>query len=85
MGDGSGLDPIMKDFNQFIDNMELVDIPLAGRSFTWYRHNGSVKSRLDRALLSLEWFSTWVGGTLSVSDRKTLDDCPVILKNVVRD
>ena len=44
----------MKEFNEFIENMELFDIPMIGRRYTWYRTNGEAKSRLDRTLMSLE-------------------------------
>jgi len=30
----------MKDFNEFIEKMELFDIPMVGRRYTWYRTNG---------------------------------------------
>lgn len=43
-------------FNNFIENAVLVDLPLCGRSFTWYRGDGLSMSRLDRFLLSEEWF-----------------------------
>jgi len=41
-------------FNAFIEETELVDIPLTGRKFTWYKPNGLVKSRIDRVLVSKE-------------------------------
>lgn len=30
-------DKEMKEFNVFVDSMEIVDIPLVGRKFTWVR------------------------------------------------
>lgn len=42
----------MHDFNVFIANMDLVDIPLAGRKFTWRRANDQAQSRIDRFLVS---------------------------------
>jgi len=42
-------------FNQFIQELELVEIPMIGRSFTWYSSQGNVTSRLDRMLVSLDW------------------------------
>ncbi len=44
----------IKGFNEFIEKSELVDIPLVGRKFTWYKPNGLVKSRIDRVLVSKE-------------------------------
>jgi hypothetical protein len=43
------------DFNRFIDDNCLVDLPLCGRKFTWYRGDGLAMSRFDRFLLSEEW------------------------------
>ncbi len=45
----------IKGFNEFIEKSELVDIPLVGRKFTWYKPNGLVKSRIDKVLVSKEW------------------------------
>jgi len=44
----------IKGFNDYIEISELVDIPLVGRKFTWYKPNGMVKSRIDRVLVSKE-------------------------------
>lgn len=35
-------------FNNFIENSFLVDSPICGRLFTWYRGDGYSMSRLDR-------------------------------------
>ena len=36
---------IMDEFDQWINDMELIDLPLSGRKFTWRR--GSSCSKLD--------------------------------------
>ncbi|GKV25647.1 hypothetical protein SLEP1_g35046 [Rubroshorea leprosula] len=43
-----------EDLNEFIELARLVDLPLTRRKFTWYKSDGSAKSRLDRFLLSDE-------------------------------
>ncbi|MCI23579.1 cysteine-rich receptor-like protein kinase, partial [Trifolium medium] len=43
-------------FNQFIDESVLIDLPLSGRKFTWYKGDELSMSRLDRFLLSEEWW-----------------------------
>ena len=48
-------------FNEFIERMELIDLPLVGRKYTWYRTNGSAKSRLDRILVTRDWEDVWPG------------------------
>jgi hypothetical protein len=49
----------MREFNDFIDELELVDLPLIGRRFTWCHPNGISMSRLDRILISSTWGDLW--------------------------
>ena len=43
-------------FLDFIEANYLVDLPLDGASFTWFRDSGSVcMSRIDRTLASVNW------------------------------
>lgn len=46
-------------FNSFIDDNVLIDLPLWGRRFTWFKGDGKSMSRLDRFLVSEEWSLTW--------------------------
>lgn len=39
-------------FNHFIGEMELQDLNVLGRRFTWYHLNGRSMSRIDRVLIS---------------------------------
>ncbi|XP_057418204.1 uncharacterized protein LOC130712385 [Lotus japonicus] len=39
------------EFNSFIIQMELFDIPILGKRFKWFRPNGKAMSRLDRFLI----------------------------------
>jgi len=48
----------INEFNNFIERLELLDIPMVGRKFTWYKPNGFVKSRIDRVLVSKDWLET---------------------------
>jgi len=45
----------IKNFNYFIENNFLLELPSVGRKYTWYKANGSAKSILDRVLVSEEW------------------------------
>ncbi|OVA05852.1 hypothetical protein BVC80_315g2 [Macleaya cordata] len=59
----------MADMNKFIDDWELVDIPLCGANFTW--SNGQevpTRSRIDRFLLNKRWnrIGGQAGGTRPV-------------------
>ncbi|GAU10900.1 hypothetical protein TSUD_426720, partial [Trifolium subterraneum] len=66
-------------FNRFIDDNNLVDLPLCGRKFTWFRGNGLSMNRLDRFLLSGEWCLTWPNCTQVARMRGLSDHCPLVL------
>ncbi|KAL8511698.1 hypothetical protein ACS0TY_018212 [Phlomoides rotata] len=46
-------------FCKFIANLELVDLPLLRRKYTWYKDNGTCCSRIDRFFISQHWCSVW--------------------------
>lgn len=47
----------MLEFNEFSNNLELVDVPMCGRKYTWSNSQlGVCWSRIDRFLLNPEWF-----------------------------
>jgi hypothetical protein len=76
---GTGSQIERSEFSHFSDVMELVDIPVMGKQFTWYNSDGTAMSRLDRFLLS-EGFI--VKGGISnqwVGDRDISDHCPIWL------
>ncbi|GKV29990.1 hypothetical protein SLEP1_g38860 [Rubroshorea leprosula] len=71
-----------EDLNEFIEIAGLVDLPLTRRKFTWYRSDGSAKSRLDRFLLSDGMINFWGDCCQIGLNRTTSDHCPVMLKKV---
>ncbi|GAU20900.1 hypothetical protein TSUD_120920 [Trifolium subterraneum] len=46
-------------FNHFIEESSLIDLPLSGKCFTWFRGDGRSMSRLDKFLLSEDWCMVW--------------------------
>ncbi|KAL8524876.1 hypothetical protein ACS0TY_014480 [Phlomoides rotata] len=64
-------------FQEFIDQSMLIDLPLCGRSYTWYRPDGSCKSRLDRLLVNDQWLHTWPNASLKGMRRSVSDHCPI--------
>lgn len=66
-------------FNDFIDNNILVDPPLHGRGFTWYKGDGNFMSRIDRFLLFEEWCARWPNCLQVASLRGLSDHCPLVL------
>ncbi|GAU43110.1 hypothetical protein TSUD_373050 [Trifolium subterraneum] len=70
----------MVEFRNFIEELELMDLPLLGRCFTWFQPSGRAMSRLDRVLISDEWAFRWGLGSCWVLPREVSDHCPLILK-----
>jgi len=66
-------------FNQFIDGNFLIDLPLCGRNFTWYRGDGLSMSRLDCFLLLEVWISVFPNCIQAALLRGLSDHCPIIL------
>ncbi|XP_057444637.1 uncharacterized protein LOC130736879 [Lotus japonicus] len=70
----------MMEFNSFIYDLGLLDLPLAGKKFTWFRPNNQAQSRLDRFLVSVEWNDFWPKCSQLVLDRNISDHCPIMLR-----
>jgi hypothetical protein len=68
------------EFANFVSNMELLDLPVLGRKFTWFHPNGQSMSRIDRALVSEGWMQVWGQSSLWVLPRSVSDHCPLILR-----
>ncbi|GKV17381.1 hypothetical protein SLEP1_g27896 [Rubroshorea leprosula] len=73
----------MPEFDQFISECGLVDLPLIGRKFTWHQTNGAAMSRLDRFLLSEEWCLNWEDVKQWGLNCSYSDHCPIVLKNQI--
>lgn len=70
----------MEEFNEFIEDLDLIDLPLTGRKYTWHRSNGSCMSRIDRFLISEEWASQWDEVVQWGQHRTVSYHCPLVLK-----
>lgn len=66
-------------FNSFVEDNVLVDLPLFGRNFTWFKGDGCSMSRLDRFLLSEEWCLQWPNCIQTALLRGISDHCPLVL------
>lgn len=75
---------VMVEFDDFIEDMGLNDLPLVGRKYTWHRMDGSSMSRIDRFLLSDEWLGRWSDLSQWGLARSVPDHCPIILKSTVK-
>ncbi|KAL8556280.1 hypothetical protein ACS0TY_003917 [Phlomoides rotata] len=68
-----------RQFNRFIYESGLVDLPLLRRKFTCYKDNGKSYSRIDRFLLSSHWCSRWPNAKQSGLKRTFSDHAPILL------
>lgn len=67
------------EFSQFCEAMDIIDIPVMGKKFTWFNSDGTSMSRLDRFLIS-EGFATKAGiSNQWIGDRDISDHCPIWL------
>jgi hypothetical protein len=66
-------------FNIFITDTLVIDMPICGRLFTWYRSDGIAISRLDRFLLSEKRFEAWPNCIQVVYQRGLSDHIPLVL------
>ncbi|XP_071729051.1 uncharacterized protein [Rutidosis leptorrhynchoides] len=74
-----------KMFNDFIKSTDLIDIPLGGRLYTRISDNGLMFSKIDRFLIFENCLQQWPNIFATILDKKHLDHCPIILKNVNTD
>ncbi|KAF1864335.1 hypothetical protein Lal_00021991, partial [Lupinus albus] len=69
----------MRNFNGFINNLALIDLPLVGRRFTWIKGDGRTMSRLDRFLITSNWAKKWPSFIQKGLQRLVSDHCAVVL------
>ncbi|XP_015934541.1 uncharacterized protein LOC107460670 [Arachis duranensis] len=74
----TGLTRSAKDFKSWIQDMNLVDLPLTDWKFTWFR--GNFCSRIDRVLVSLEWLEEFPKAHLRGGPRGLSYHCPLIVE-----
>lgn len=68
------------EFQSFIDELDLIDLPMLGKRFNWFKPDGSAMSRLDRFLILEGWLNLWHYSTQWVGKRDVFDHCPIMLR-----
>ncbi|KAL8519731.1 hypothetical protein ACS0TY_010607 [Phlomoides rotata] len=69
----------IKLFDDFISLSGLVDLQLGGRKYTWYKSDGSCKSKLDRIMVNEKWLIWKPELKLKSLGRSISDHCPLFL------
>nr|XP_025703077.1 uncharacterized protein LOC112803834 [Arachis hypogaea] len=77
--DATSLPRSAEDFKVWIQDMHLVDLSLTDRKFTWFR--GRSCSRIDRALVNVEWLEEFPKTRLRRGPRGLSDHCPIIVED----
>ncbi|XP_058725579.1 uncharacterized protein LOC131596860 [Vicia villosa] len=72
-------------FQDFITEMKLVDIPTIGGKYTWFNSNGKSMSRIDRFLLSESFIEDWNIEGQYIGARDISDHAPIWIKNNRKD
>ncbi|XP_058726658.1 uncharacterized protein LOC131598027 [Vicia villosa] len=67
------------EFEEFIRESEVEDVPCKGKKYTWFGGNGRSKSRIDRFLVSSNIVRDWGVVGQRVGDRDISDHFPVWL------
>ncbi|KAL8465251.1 hypothetical protein ACS0TY_034671 [Phlomoides rotata] len=67
-------------FDDFIIQSNLIELPLLDKLFTWYKADGSCKSKLDRMLVNGYWMKKWSDLVLTGICRSISDHCPILLE-----
>jgi len=85
VGNGDDHKREVRRFNDFIENSELVDIPMVGRKYTQYKPNGLIKIKIDQILVSREWLDKWSDSKCHILDKLMFDHCALVLKTDITD
>nr|XP_025680342.1 uncharacterized protein LOC112781778 [Arachis hypogaea] len=66
-----------EEFKGWVHDMQLIDLPLTDRKFTWFR--GRSCSRIDRVMVTIEWTEQFPDIRIKGGPRGLSDHCPLIL------
>ncbi|XP_016185123.1 uncharacterized protein LOC107626735 [Arachis ipaensis] len=70
-----------EEFKSWVQDMQLVDLPLTDRKYTWFR--GQSCSRIDRVLVNIEWVEEFPDIRLRGGPRGLSDHCPLIVEDTM--
>ena len=71
----------MERFSEFIEDLNLIDLPLEGGSYTWSSSTDQPsRSRIDRALITHDWEEHYPDVIQRILPRPILDHNPILLE-----
>ena len=73
--------PAMFNFSDFIERNFLVDLPLVGGEYTWFRDSVNPSmSRIDRVSVSADWEEHFLDVIQRPLPRVVSDHCPILVE-----
>ncbi|XP_026395851.1 uncharacterized protein LOC113290463 [Papaver somniferum] len=76
----------MRNFNQFMSDFNLVDLPLCGAKYTWSNfQDPPTCTRIDRFLLNSKWDNYFPGSNQIAKPRPVSDHIPLLLSTEMGD
>ncbi|KAL4595702.1 hypothetical protein ACB092_12G110100, partial [Castanea dentata] len=79
--DGRSFSQTMLKFSEFIGDMHLIDLPFEGGPYTWTSgSNSPLMSRIDRALVSMDWEEQFPNVIQQVLSHPISDHSPILLE-----
>ena len=70
----------MEDFNTWINQMELIDIHISNRRYTWSNNRRDpTLVRLDRILVNVSWSQSFIGTECKAISAPTSDHTPLLV------
>lgn len=69
----------VKEFQEFIERMGVVDIPCVGGKFSWDKDNEKEMSRIDRFLVTINLIDVWDVVDQMIGCRDLSDHAPIRL------
>lgn len=72
-------------FCDFIAEANLFELPLRDKAFTWFKKDGSCKSKLDRIFVCEDWINRWPQYSVRSCGRTFSDHCPIFINSITQD
>ena len=75
--------PMLGRFRNWIDSLQLREMPLSGRHFTWSNERErTTLTRIDKLLFTVDWEARFPQYHLAPASTALLDHCPLVMRKM---